>query len=218
MTAKRFWVAGLACFAFGPLLAGAAPVGSPADFAALTIRPKGSEAFDLATGITTLAEGGTVSYKDEGVTLEGGSIRYKEGDFIEVEEASVMGSFGTLRAPAIRFDVASQTLRATEGVAFTGDALELSADTIELNLNDDVAVLQGRVSSTSPELTSETVLADTQGAQAVLVGPYTYQSGPVVLRGNVGKTLALIWNKAGEVSASSTLSPDVQERFAAYLP
>lgn len=206
---------GLAAIFF---LAAAAPVGSPADFAALTIRPNGSEAFDLATGVTTLPEGGTVSYKDEGVVLGGSVIRYLEGDFIEIEEATVEGDFGTLSAPALRFEVASQRLLASSGATFTGPALALGADTAELNLTDDVAVLQGHVKSQSPDLQSDEIIVDTTGQQALLVGPYVFRNGPVVLRGDAGKKLALLWNRNGDVSAQTTLSPEVQARFAAYLP
>lgn len=218
MDFRRLWGVPLAVLAPVLLLMAAAPLGSPADFAALTIRPNGSEAFDLATGITTLNEGGTVAYRDEGVTLEGSFIRYREGEFIEIERASVTGAFGALRAPALRFDVPTQLLTASKGAAFDGPALTLEADTVELNLNDDIAVLEGSVTSRTPDLESAQVLVDTLGQRAVLVGPYTFNNGPVVLRGNAGKTLALTWNDGGDVSAETTLSPEVQERFAAYLP
>ena len=196
----------------------AAPVGNPADFAALTIRPNGSEAFDLATGVTTLPEGGTIGYKNENVTLAGAVIRYAEGDFIEIEKATVEGTFGALKAPALRFDVASQQLTASSGATFEGPALALSAATVELNLNDDIAVLKGKVSSRDPDLTSSTALVDTRGRHALLVGPYEFHNGPVVLRGDAGEQLALSWSEQGDVSASTKIAPEVQARFASYLP
>lgn len=218
MSLRRFLVGSLGMLVSALLLMAAAPVGSPADFAALTIRPQGSEAFDLATGITTLPEGGTVAYKDEGVTLEGEFIRYREGEFIEIEKASVTGAFGTLSSPALRFDVATQLLTASAGAAFEGPALKLEADIVKLTLNDDIAVLKGNVTSQSPELASEQVLVDTTGQQALLIGPYAFHNGPVVLRGNAGKTLALTWDDKGNTSAETSLPPTVQERFAAHLP
>jgi hypothetical protein len=198
-------------------LAGAAPVGNPADFAALTIRPNGPEELDLATGVTTLPEGGTVSYKDEGVTLSGTFIRYLEGEFIEIEGATVEGVFGSLSAPQLRFVVASQRLEAVAGARFKGEALELEAKTITLHLEDDIAVLAGGVLSREPDLTSERAVVDTAANQALLIGPYRFQNGPVTLRGEAGKQLALTWDEAGAVSAGTAIAPDVQSRFAPYL-
>ena len=193
-------------------------VGDAQDFAALTIRPDGPEELDLTTGVTTLPRGGEIVYRKEGVTLQGSFIRYLEGDFIEVEEASVKGDFGTLRAPRLRFDVAAQTLAAQGGAAFSGEALELSADTLSLDLVDDVALLEGNVKSTEPELSSRGAVIDLAQPQGLLVGPYSYQDGPVGLTGAAGKLLALSWDAAGALSADSQVPEALQTRFAPYLP
>lgn len=89
--------------------ASAAPVGTDADFAALTVRPNGPEELDLATGVTTLPEGGEIVYRAENVRLTGGFIRFLEGDFIEAREAVVAGAFGSLEAPELRFEVPTQS-------------------------------------------------------------------------------------------------------------
>lgn len=196
----------------------AAPVGDPQDFAALTIRPTGPEQLDLETGVTTLPEGGEISYRQEGVTLRGSFIRYLEGTFVEVEEAVVEGEFGTLEAPQLRFDVAAQTLIAESGATFAGEALSLSADVLALDLADDTADLTGNVQSTDPELVSARALVDLNGSAGVLVGPYEYQEGPVGLSGAEGKLLALSWDEAGAVSAETELPAALQERFAGRLP
>ena len=193
-------------------------VGDPQDFAALTIRPDGPEELDLTTGVTTLPQGGEIVYRKEGVTLQGSFIRYLEGDFIEVEGALVKGDFGTLRAPRLRFDVAAQTLTAQGGATFSGEALELSADTLKLNLGDDVAVLEGNVTSTKPELSSQGAVVDLKNPQGLLLGPYSYQDGPVGLKGAAGELLALSWDVSGALSADSQVPEALQTRFAAYLP
>ena len=192
-------------------------VGTLQDFAALTIRPSGPENLDLATGVTTLPQGGEIGYRAEDVTLKGTFIRYLEGDFVEVRGATVTGDFGTLRAPQLRFDVGAQTLRAEGGATFMGEALALTADTLSLNLKDDVALLEGNVTSKTPELTAERVLVDLSGSQGLLVGPYTYQDGPVGLTGAAGKQLALSWDASGALSADSQVPAALQTRFAAYL-
>lgn len=196
----------------------AAPVGDQGDFAALTIRPAGPEQLDLETGVTTLPEGGEISYRQEGVTLRGSFIRYLEGAFVEVAEAVVTGDFGTLEAPRLRFDVAAQTLVAESGASFRGEALELGADALMLNLGDDTAELTGNVRSTDPELVSARALVDLTGGAGVLVGPYEYQEGPVGLSGAAGELLALSWNDAGAVSAETQLPAALRERFAGRLP
>lgn len=199
-------------------LAFAAPVGDPQDFAALTIRPAGPEELDLETGVTTLPEGGVVSYRKEGVTLKGTFIRYLEGDFIDVREAVVTGDFGTLKAPELRFDVAAQTLQAESGASFEGEALAMSADALTLDLEADIAELSGDVTSTDPELTGARALVDLTGGAGVLVGPYAYQEGPVGLSGAAGQLLALSWDEGGAVSAETEVPAALQERFAGRLP
>ena len=192
-------------------------VGSPQDFAALNIVPSGPEELDLTTGVTTLPQGGEIGYRAENVTLKGSFIRYLEGDFVEIKGATVTGDFGTLRAPELRFDVGAQTLDA-KGATFAGEALALTADTLSLSLKDDVAVLEGNVTSKIPELTAARVLVDLTGSQGLLVGPYTYQDGPVGLKGAADKLLALSWDASGALSADSQVPAALQTRFAPYSP
>lgn len=213
MSLRRFFVPFFLASA-----AWAAPVGTPQDFAALSVRPSGPEEFDLATGVTTLPQGGEIIYREEGVTLTGSFIRYLEGDFIEVENAAVVGAFGTLNAPELRFEVTAQRLRAAQGVTFVSETLELTADTIDLDLKGDVAVLSGDVASTEPDLTARQALVDTTGQRALLVGPYTFQDGPFALRGDAGKLLALSRDASGTVNAETQVSAALRTRFAPYLP
>ena len=187
------------------------------DFAALSVRPNGPEEFDLATGITTLPEGGEISYRAQDVTLVGDYIRFLEGDFIEVRGATVTGTFGVLEAPELRFEVEPQRLLARDAT-FVGEAVELSAATAELELKEDVAVLSGGVTSTEPLLSSERALVDLTGQQALLVGPYTFEDGPVALRGDAGKLLALRWDAAGALRAETQIPPVLKMRFADRLP
>ncbi|ADI14134.1 hypothetical protein [Truepera radiovictrix] len=208
-----------------------APLGTEADFAALSVRPYGAQDLDLATGITTLPDGGELSLRDLEVTLAGSFVRFLEGDFVEVAGATVTGAFGRLEAPALHFEVASQTLRAEGGVRFEsapeGDAegtpesasestVTLAAETATVFLEQDVAVLEGEVTSSAPALSGARAFVDLAAPQALLVGPYTYQEGPVTLRGAAGETLALSWDEAGAVSADTEVPPALLERFAPH--
>lgn len=193
------------------------PVGTPQDFAALSVRPNGPEELDLATGITTLPEGGEIVYRTEGVTLTGSYIRFLEGDFIEVRGALVTGTFGVLEAPELRFEIEPQRLVAQDAT-FVSEAVELRAATAELELERGVAVLSGGVTSTDPELGGERALVDLTGQQALLVGPYTFKDGPVALRGDAGELLALRWDAAGAFSAETQIPAVLKMRFADRLP
>ncbi len=195
----------------------ASTVGTPQDFAALSVRPNGPEELDLATGITTLPEGGEIVYRTAGVTLTGSYIRFLEGDFIEVRGASVTGAFGVLEALELRFEVQTQRLVA-RGATFLGEVVELHADTAELELSEDVAVLSGSVTSTDPDFGGERALVDLTGQQALLVGPYTFRDGPVALRGGTGKLLALHWDAAGALAAETQIPAVLKMRFADWLP
>jgi hypothetical protein len=213
------------------LAAPAEPLGTEADFAALSVRPYGAQNLDLATGITTLPDGGELSYRDLEVTLAGSFVRFLEGEFVEVEEATVTGAFGRLEALALRFEVSSQTLQAQGGVRFTSAAdsdaesssesgaagdVALAAEMATVFLEQDVAVLEGGVTSSAPELRGARAFIDLAAPQALLVGPYTYQEGPVTLRGAAGETLALTWDEVGAVSADTEVPTALLERFMPY--
>ena len=187
------------------------------DFAALSVRPNGPEEFDLATGITTLPEGGEVLYRAQDVRLIGNYIRFIEGDFIEVRGATVTGAFGVIEAPELRFEVEPQRLIARDAT-FVGEAVELSAATAELELKEDVAVLSGGVTSTEPQLSGERALIDLTEQQALLIGPYTFEDGPVALRGDAGELLALRWDAAGALTAETQIPAVLKMRFADRLP
>jgi hypothetical protein len=51
-----------------PVLTAAAPA---ADFAALTVIPYGRQSYDIATGLTVLADGGEVQDRERGISLAG---------------------------------------------------------------------------------------------------------------------------------------------------
>ncbi len=187
------------------------------DFAALSVRPNGPEEFDLATGITTLPEGGEILYRAQDVRLIGNYIRFIEGDFIEVRGATVTGAFGVIEAPELRFEVEPQRLIARDAT-FVGEAVELSAATAELELKEDVAVLSGGVTSTEPQLSGERALIDLTEQQALLIGPYTFEDGPVALRGDAGELLALRWDAAGALTAETQIPAVLKMRFADRLP
>lgn len=197
----------------------AVPIGTAADFAALKIEPRGGEELDATTGVVTLPQGGTVQYKDEDVKVDAGKLRYLDGKFIEAKDATVSGAFGTITAPALRFDVAAQALKATRGATFkaASEGLMLAADAITVDLKEDTAYLAGNVSSSDPELKAEGAAVDLRQPWALLKAPYTFKNGPLSLSGEGGKTLALVWSAQGDVEAQTKPSAALAARLGGLL-
>ena len=146
-------------------------------FAALTITPAGQQVFDLATGVTTLPQGGEIVDRESKLSLNAAHIRYEEGNFIEASESTVRGKFGTLQAADIVVNLIEQTILATGSLQFDYSGLSVVADSLTIYLEPDIAVLEGRVTSDAPQLSSATVVIDLTSQHVLLVSPYLYQNG-----------------------------------------
>ena len=188
-------------------------------FAALQITPYGDQTVDLATGVTTLSQGGEIVDAENGVTLSGSLVTYKEGDYVEVTDGEVTGDFGSLAAPTVRLDTGEQTLNAIGGVTFEGEGLVLRSDTLTLHLADEVAVAAGGLTSETPALQAAALLVDLQQNAALVVGPYRYENGPLTLQSETKDFLSLTWG-ADETNfeASTTVDSALQARLEPYLP
>ena len=188
-------------------------------FAALQITPYGDQTVDLATGVTTLSQGGEIVDTESGVTLSGSLVTYKEGDYVEVTDGEVTGDFGSLAAPTVRLDANAQTLEATGGVTFEGEGLALRSDTLTLYLEPDIAVAAGSLMSETPALQAATLLVDLQQNAALVVGPYRYENGPLTLQSEVEELLSLTWGASEtDFKASTTVDPALYTHLEPYLP
>ena len=188
-------------------------------FAALQITPYGDQTVDLATGVTTLPQGGEIVDQESGVTLSGSLVTYKEGDYVEVTDAEVAGEFGSLTAPTVRLDTNAQTLEATGGVGFEGEGLALRSHTLVLYLEPDIAVAAGGLVSETPALEAAALLVDLQQNAALVVGPYRYENGPLTLQSEAKDFLSLTWGaEETDFEASSTVDPALYTRLEPYLP
>ncbi len=188
-------------------------------FAALQITPYGDQAVDLATGVTTLPQGGEIVDEESGVTLTGSLVTYKEGDYVEVTDGEVTGDFGSLAAPTVRLDINAQTLETTGGVRFEGEGLALQSDMLTLYLEPDIAVAAGGLTSETPALEAAALLVDLQQNAALVVGPYHYQNGPLTLQSEAEDLLGLTWGAdETDFEASTTIDPALQTRLEPYLP
>lgn len=208
-------------------------VAQSSEFAALQITSYGPQTFDIATGITTLPEGGEVIVRESGTMMQGSYVRYQDGVFVEVRDAEVTGSFGSLRADQMTLDLEAQTLRAEGNLALMSDDLTVSGATLLIDLNSDMAVASGGVNSETPALSAARLLLDMQHDRALLLGPYQYADGPLVLSSDSTEDrLLLTWTYVDgtaetsgaeaegaelEFTASTQLDEAALARFQPYL-
>ena len=155
-----------------------APAADPV--ARLTVTPAGDQSFDLLTGETTLPDGGTIQDTETGLTVQAAWISYLEGERIDAEDATADTDAGRLVAPVLRIDVPALTAVASEGVTFARDGLEIVAASATLRF-DPGLVRFDAPRSESPELRAEALLLDADSGDAVLIGPYRFQDGALLL-------------------------------------
>lgn len=224
---KRSWrdtlVAG--AFVVAAWLNWAAAAGAdeqPSLFAGLSVIAYGEQLLDVATGVTTLPDGGEVIDRDSGVALVGAVIRYREGSFIEAEEAAIETPSGRLQAEKVRIDVEAGVLFAEGTASVALEALSASSERLSLDLREEIIVAQGAVTSVAPSFEAAAVVIDMVASRAFLVGPYRYQDDPVSLRGSGdGDLLMVSWSVSNdEVSfdVATEFEAGVLARIEPYLP
>jgi len=193
-----------------------------AKFAALSIEPYGDSVYDLASGVTTLPQGGVIHDNENDLSIDASYIEYKEGEYIKAKQAKVDtedAQFGTAE-----LEYLPETDRALlkGGVGFDGKNIhKLHAERGWIYLKDGVAVLAGNVAAAEPQLTAALLVADYRQGEALLVAPYAFKDPKlgVTLSGkNPKKPLYLKFDaKTGAVSASSKVPAAVVERLLAYV-
>jgi hypothetical protein len=166
-----------------PVLAQDRPAGSdPTEdaVARLTVVPSGEQSFDLLTGETTLPEGGTILDTGTGLRLDAAFIRYREGAYIDAQDARAATAGGDLVAPALTIDVPSLVALAPEGVRFQRDGLMVVATSAELRFGSELARFDAPAGD-DPELSARALLLDLRSGDALLLGPYRFRDGPFTL-------------------------------------
>lgn len=215
-------VAGLAATAL-PAAAGApAAEGEAAPFAALQVVAHGDQEFDLATGVTTLPEGGEIVDQETGVRLVAAVIRYRDGDFIEAEGAEIEGRFGVATAARLRVDIATGLLEAAGGLELAREGLRLRADDLRYDADAEVVRFSGDVVGEAPPFEAAAAVLDLDTGSVVLVGPYRFEDGLFTLRAPAeGVLLELVPVETASgpsYAAASELSAALIERLGPFLP
>jgi len=148
--------------------------------ARLTVVPSGEQSFDLLTGETTLPDGGTILDTQTGLRLDAAFIRYREGAYIDAQEATAETAGGRLVAPTLTIDVPSLIAVAPDGVRFVRDGLSVEATAAELRFGPELARFDAPAGE-DPELVARALLLDLRSGDALLLGPYRFQDGPFTL-------------------------------------
>jgi len=192
-----------------------------ASFAAFTVEPAGDQVVDLATGVTTLPDGGRLVDAEQGLSLEAAYIEYKEGEFVRAKKARLVHGDLRFEAGRLEYDVKTEQVVLEDGVYFSSKHLKnLRAPRGVLYLKDQVAVLEGGVRSERPAFEAEQMVADTKQGLVLLVGSFRYQDPElgITLKGQ-GPTAQLLLRflKDGEVEAETEVPAEIYVRLSAYL-
>jgi len=193
-----------------------------AKFAALSIEPYGDSVYDLASGVTTLPQGGVIHDNENDLSIDASFIEYKEGEYIVAKQAKMVTEQVKFAASELKYLPAADEARLAGGVSLDSkDIKQLEAERGWVFLKDGVAVLAGEVKAAKPHLSAALLVADYQNGEVLLVAPYAYKDAElgVTLSGkNPKKPLYLKFEaKAKSVSASSKVPPKVAERLLAYV-
>ena len=193
-----------------------------AEFAAISIEPYGDSVYDLASGVTTLPQGGVIHDNENNLSIDASFIEYKEGEYIRAKEAKMRTEEVHFTAVELEYLPAVDEARLDGGVSLeTGDIKELRAQSGWIYLKDGVVVLAGGVTAAQPELSAALLVADYRQGEVLLIAPYKYKNADlgVTLSGkNPEKPLFLKFDaETGEVSASSKVPAEVARRLLRYV-
>lgn len=144
-------------------------------FASLTVTPTGRQEFDIATGVTSLPDGGVITDQTTGVQLRAGYIEYLAGVFVQAAGAQVNGEFGLVSAEALRLDLEAGVLNADGGISLVRDGLTINAGSLVYYANRQVAVFSGGVVASGPAFQADQLYLDAVTGDVLLVGQYSFQ-------------------------------------------
>jgi hypothetical protein len=159
--------------------------------AELAVTAAGRQQFDLASGRTTLLDGGVVVDRRSGVRLEAAWVSYVDGVDIVARDAQLEGAVGTVSAAEVTIDLVRGRLWATGGVVWAREGLEVRGDELRFDVEAGIGGLVGEVVATEPAAEAAEVWIDVVGGRVLLLGPYRYAAGPIVLTGEAGSALQL---------------------------
>jgi len=197
------------------VLAGVVAAWAQSGIAELEVTAYGRQRIDLASGRTVLDDGGELIERASGVRLAAAWIAYTEGVEVSAREASIDGDLGLVAAPLVVIDLIAGRLTASGGVTWQRAGLEVTGETLWFDDDAGIVGLWGGVEAVEPEASAAEVWIELANGRVLLVGPYAYADGVLVLRGGEGADLQLDANDAGEgVSYDANTAVDADLRAA----
>jgi hypothetical protein len=159
--------------------------------AELEVEAYGRQRIDLATGRTILEDGGELIERGSGVRLVASWIAYAEGVDVAARDARIEGELGRVDAPRVAIDLGLGRLTASGGVVWRRAGLEVSGERLWFDAGTAVVGLLGGIEAREPDASAAEVWIDLASGRVLLVGPYRYADGPLVLRGGEDGALQL---------------------------
>lgn len=166
--------------------------------AELEVTAYGRQSIDLASGRTVLEDGGELIERGSGVRLVAAWIAYLEGIEVAAREASIDGDLGFVDAPLVVIDLVAGRLTASGGVAWQREGLRVTGETLWFDDTAGVVGLLGGVEAVEPDASAAEVWIELANGRVLLVGPYVYADGLLVLRGGEAASLQLDADDTGE--------------------
>lgn len=159
--------------------------------AELEVTAYGRQRIDLASGRTVLEDGGELIERRSGVRLVAAWIAYTEGIDVSARDVSIDGDVGLVDAPLVVIDLVASRLTASGGVAWRREGLQVTGETLWFDADAGLVGLLGGVEAVEPDASAAEVWIELEGGRVLLVGPYAYADGPLLLRGGEGAGLQL---------------------------
>ena len=184
-------------------------------FAGFTVQPSGPQELDLSTGITTLAQGGSITDNQRNLKLQAKYIQYKDGEFYKAREASFKSKDGDFSAVSLEFQQKADTLK-LDTLRFSSKDLKGISAKQGVLFKENILVLKGEVRSGEPSLEASLTVIDTSKSQALVLGPFTYKDGLATLKGQKADSTLLLSFSEGKVKAITRVPPEVLGRLKPY--
>jgi len=187
-----------------------------ARFAGFSVEANGDQQVDLATGVTTLPRGGTLTDSKNGLKLVAPYIQYKDGEFIRARQAQLNTGDTRFNALELDYQFKGEVLRLKGLTLSSKDFSQISAQEGLAWLAEDRLVLAGEIRSQSPQLRASKMVVDSQSRQALVIGSFSFQDGNVRLSGNRADSLLLLTFQGGKTQATSRVPADVLARLRPF--
>ena len=188
----------------------------------LTVIPFGEQTFDIATGLTTLSQGGEIRDRVSGVVVTAPFIELQQGVFIEAKNVEATGAFGTFQALELNISFEESVVRAEGEVTLRKDATVIYAEQLAYYVDTQILRLAGGVIGASPVIEAKAIILEFASGTALLVGPYTFEEGLFTLSSTLEDSfLELVSVEYDDVStfeAATEVNPENLDRFKEYLP